>query len=75
VSAPPRPPDGRLLFGQGWMLALLLLAFGSAALGLFWWSFPRGGAGWLRFAAAVALVLLAGGLVAPVVTRALKRRQ
>jgi hypothetical protein len=66
--------DLRLLFREGWILAVGLVSFGAAVLGLFWWSFPRGVAGILRFALVIVVVLVAGGLVAPIVTRALNRR-
>jgi hypothetical protein len=66
--------DLRLVFREGWILVLGLVSFGAAVLGLFWWSFPRGGAGLVRFALVVGLVLLAGGLVGPWITRALQRR-
>ena len=66
--------DVRVLFREGWVLALGLVSFGAAALGFFWWSAPRGAGGFVRFAVAVALVLLAGGVVGPLVTRALTRR-
>ena len=74
-GAAPQHRDGRLLFRDGWMLVLFLVCFGAAGAGLFWWSAPRGGAGWVRFAAAAGLVLLAGGVVAPLVTRTLYRRR
>jgi hypothetical protein len=64
--------DRRLAFREGWVLVLGLVAFGAAAAGLFWWSFPRGSAGLLRFALVVLVVLVAGGVVAPLVTRALR---
>lgn len=67
--------EGRLLFREGWMLALCLVCFGAAAFGLFWWSSPRGGAAWLRLGLSVAIVLVAGGFAAPIVTRALLRRR
>ena len=67
--------DGRILFREGWMLVLCLVCFGAAAAGLFWWSSPRGGAAWIRFALSVGIVLLAGGFAAPLVTRALLRRR
>ena len=65
--------DARLLFREGWMLLLCLVCFAAAAAGLFWWSFPRGSAGWIRLAGAIVLLLLAGGIAAPVLTRALSR--
>ncbi|MFN0007740.1 MAG: redoxin family protein [Planctomycetota bacterium] len=65
--------DARMLFRQGWMLALCLVSFGAAGAGLFWWSFPAGHSGWLRLAGALAVLLLAGGIAAPILTRALSR--
>ena len=67
--------DRRILFREGWMLVLCLVCFGAAAAGLFWWSAPAGVAGWIRLAASVVVVLLAGGIVAPLVTRAIYRRR
>ena len=76
AAGPPlQRRDARLLFREGWMLALCLVCFGAAALGLFWWSSPRGLAGWIRLGLGASLVLLAGGLAAPVVARALLRRR
>ena len=66
--------DLRLFFREGWILLVGLIVFGSAALALFWWSFPRGAAGLLRFAIIVGVVIVAGGLVAPWITRTLNRR-
>lgn len=65
--------DARMLFREGWMLALCLVSFGAAGAGLFWWSFPAGRSGWLRLAGALAVLLLAGGIAAPILTRALSR--
>ena len=67
--------DLRVLARDGWVLTIGLVAFGAAALGLFWSTFPRGWRGVGRFAALIALVLVAGGLVAPMITRALNRRR
>jgi len=66
--------DLRVLARDGWVLVLGLACFGAAALGLFWQTFPRGWRGVGRFAALVATVLVAGGLVAPRITRALQAR-
>jgi hypothetical protein len=66
--------DARLLFKEGWVLIVGLVCFGAAVIGLFYFTFPRGGAGWLRVAILIGLVVIAGGLVAPIITRALTRR-
>jgi hypothetical protein len=66
--------DLRALARQGWLLLLALVVFGSVVLGLFWSSFPRGGAGLARLGILLALVLIAGRVVAPLITRALHRR-
>lgn len=66
--------DARLLFREGWILLVGLVVFGSAAVGLFWSTFPRGWSGVLRGAVLLAALLLIGGVVAPLVTRALHRR-
>lgn len=67
--------DTRLWFKEGWVLMLGLVCFGAAAIGFFFWSTPRGGSALLRIAAVVAIVLVAGGLVAPIVTRALTSKR
>jgi hypothetical protein len=66
--------DLRLLFREGWMLVLCLVCFGAVAAGIFAWGFPRGGSGWIRLAIAILVLLLAGGIAAPILTRALMRR-
>jgi hypothetical protein len=66
--------DLRMVFREGWILILGLVCFGAVGLGLLFHGFPRGGAGLLRFAVLVGAVLLAGGLVAPRITRALHAR-
>ena len=65
----------RLFFREGWVLLLALVAFGAAGLGLFWWSFPRGSGAWIRLAVGVVVLVLAGGLIAPIVTRAVRRKR
>ena len=67
--------DLRWLARDGWVLVLALVCFGAAGAGLFWSTFPRGLGGLARFAALVAVVLLAGGVVAPMITRALHARR
>lgn len=66
--------DLRVLARDGWVLVLGLVAFGAVGLGLFWHTFPRGWGGLARFGILVAIVLAAGGLVAPIITRALMKR-
>ena len=66
--------DGRLFFSQGWVLIAGLIAFGAAAIGLFYRTFPRGWSGVGRALGLLVLLLVLGGLVAPAVTRALNRR-
>lgn len=66
--------DRRVLHRGSWVLLLALVSFGAAGVGLFWMSFPRGAAGLLRLAGLLVLLVLAGGVVAPAVTRALNRR-
>jgi len=66
--------DLRVLARDGWVLVIGLISFGAVGLGLFWSTFPKGWRGIGRFAALIALVLVAGGLVAPLITRALTRR-
>ena len=65
--------DLRLLFREGWVLVLGLVAFGAVGLGFLWGAFPRGAGGFLRFAVLIGIVLLAGGVVGPLITRALHR--
>lgn len=66
--------DLRLFFREAWILIAGLFVFGSSAVLLFWSTFPRGWSGVLRAAILVLAMLVIGGLVAPMVTRALHRR-
>lgn len=66
--------DRRLLFRQGWVLIVGLVAFGAAGVGLFWMTFPRGWAGVARAGVLVLALVVIGGVVAPAITRALQRR-
>lgn len=65
--------DLRLLFREGWILVVGMLVFGVLAVAISWQAFPRGWRGLASLAGSILLVLLAGGLVAPLVTRALYR--
>jgi len=66
--------DLRMLARQGPVLALGLVAFGSAAVALFWHTFPRGFGGVFRLFGLTGLLLAAGAVVSPAITRALYRR-
>jgi hypothetical protein len=67
--------DLRLLFRQGWLLALGMVLFGGAAVLFFLEVLPRGWSGFLRFAALVLVLALVGGVAGPIITRALGRRR
>ena len=66
--------DGRVLHRHSVVLVLGLVTFGAAGLGLFWTTFPRGWGGIARAVTLLVVLLVAGGLVGPAVTRALHRR-
>ncbi|MCP3917940.1 MAG: hypothetical protein GY711_20530 [bacterium] len=67
--------DLRVLARDGWVLVIGLVCFGAAGLAFLYDAMPRGWAGVLRFAGLIAILLLAGGVVAPTITRALMSRQ
>lgn len=67
--------DARLLFREGWVLILGLLIFGGIGGAFLIDAMPRGWSGALRLAGVAGLTLLAGGIVGPMVTRALYRRR
>ena len=66
--------DLRLFFREAWILIVGLVVFGSSAVLLFWSTFPRGWSGVVRAGVLVVAMVGIGGLVAPMVTRALNRR-
>ena len=66
--------DGRWLFSHSWVLVTALVCFGAAAIGLFATTLPSGWRGVTRVAILLAVVLVIGGLIGPLVTRALHRR-
>ena len=67
--------DLRLFFREAWILLVGLFSFGSVALFLFWSALPRDLGDALRFLALLGGLLLVGDLVAPIVTRALYRKE
>ena len=66
--------DARVMFREGWVLVCGLVLFGAAGLGLFWQTFPAGWTGVARFGLLIGLLILIGGVVAPIISRALYRR-
>lgn len=67
--------DLRLLFREGWMLALLLVVFGTVG-GLFLiGAAPQGWRGVLRLGGLLLVVAVAGGVAGPMITRALRGRR
>jgi hypothetical protein len=66
--------DLRILAREGWVLALGLIIFGGATIVLFMETFPKGWKGVGRAGLLIVVVLVAGGFVGPLVTRALNRR-
>ena len=66
--------DMRLLFRRGWMLAIGMLLFGAAGIIFFIEVFPRGWSGVLRFVVLLVILALVGGVVGPLITRALNGR-
>lgn len=67
--------DARLLFREGWILIVGLVIFGTLG-GLFLVdAVPRGWRGALNLLMLLGIVLLAGGVVGPMVTRAVYRKR
>ena len=66
--------DLRVLAKDGWVLVIGLVCFGAAGLGLFWTTFPSGWRGIGRFLFLIVVVIGMGGIVGPMITRALMRK-
>jgi hypothetical protein len=66
--------DRRWMFSQSWVLICALISFGAVAIGLFASTLPRGWRGVTRIAILLVVVLVIGGVIAPLITRALNRR-
>lgn len=66
--------DLRVLAKDGWVLVIGLVVFGGAGFFLFYDSFPRGWRGISRFGLLIVLILFAGGIVGPMITKALTRK-
>ena len=67
--------DARLLFREGWILALGLVLFGGFGAFFVLDALPRGWRGAAQLALLLVLVVLVGGVAAPRITRALMRRR
>ena len=67
--------DARLLFREGWILIVGLVVFGSVGGAFLWGAMPRGWLGAVRLLALVLIVLAIGGVVGPLITRALYRKR
>ncbi|MEM7308545.1 MAG: hypothetical protein AAF682_17820 [Planctomycetota bacterium] len=66
--------DLRLFFREGWILLLGLVLFGTLGGAFLIDAMPRGWAGAGRLVVLVGIVVLIGGVVGPIITRALYRR-
>jgi hypothetical protein len=67
--------DLRLFFSQSWVLVLGLVMFGAAGIGLFITTFPRGERALWRVAILIGVMVVIGGVIGPLITRALNRRR
>jgi len=67
--------DARLLFREGWILVLGLVIFGGFGAFFVVDAMPKGWGGVVQLGLLLGLVLVAGGIVGPLVTRALMRRR
>ncbi len=67
--------DIRLFFREGWILVVGLLAFGSVGGSFLWGAMPRGWRGLGRLGLLVAVVLAVGGIVGPIISRALQSKR
>jgi len=78
VGQPPEveggKPDRRVFFGEGWVLLLGMLVFGTVGGYFLIGAMPSGWRGLARLAVMIVVVLLVGGLVGPGISRALRRR-
>lgn len=66
--------DLRLFFREGWILALGLVLFGTIGGFFLLGAMPKGWSGVLRLLGLLCVMLLLGGVVGPLITRALHRR-
>jgi hypothetical protein len=57
------------------VLVLGLVMFGAAGIGLFITTFPRGERALWRVAILIGVMVVIGGVIGPLITRALNRRR
>jgi hypothetical protein len=67
--------DLRLFFREGWLLLLSLAVFGALGAAFLLGGLPRGWSGLLRVIVLALLIVLAGGIAGPLVTRAILARR
>ena len=67
--------DLRLFFREGWILVVGLVTFGGVGLAFLWDAMPGGWRGLARFGLLVGVVLAVGGVVGPIVSRALQEKR
>ncbi len=60
---------------EGWVLVVGMVVFGCTGAYLIWDSLPSGLAGVIRVVLLVGLVLFAGGVAGPMITKAVRRRR
>ena len=66
--------DRRWMFSQSWILICAMIVFAAVAIGIFASTAPRGWRGVTRIAILFGLLVLIGGVIGPLITRALVRR-
>ena len=66
--------DRRLLFGQGWVLLTAMVVFGALSIVIYASAAPRGWSALIRVGILVIVLVLIGGVIGPLLTRALYRK-
>ncbi len=66
--------DVRLFFREGWILLSGLVIFGILGGMFVWGGLPRGWHGILKLGLGLVLVLVAGGIAGPAITKTLMRK-
>jgi hypothetical protein len=66
--------DRRVLFGGGWLLLTAMVVFGALSIAIYASTAPRGWTALTRVGILVLVVVLIGGVIGPLITRALIRK-